>query len=474
MRRLASLLLPVLALSACVGPAYGPRAGGRYDQRASERWYDRDDLPLAARITDRGGSDFSVDLNRPAYVAVFEILPGQGVGLLYPRYEREDAYFPAGLSSLDLRHAARDYNWYSGSMSAARYSRSEPRSYFLVASKRPLRISRFQRGGGGALRSVLGLSAYGAVDQQAVMNDLVGAIVPDQPAEDWTTDVFTVWPSRGNHYYYAEYPRQYVQVYCGDGTYDIVPVELSRFACGRFRGGIVNQGGYGGGYYGGGNSNGGNVPPPRGRDTTHVTTPGRRRPEPLTGAGETGGASPTRRPRPVGRPETETPGTPRGGGGEPRVAPVEGPRREPRAAPREEPRPEPQAEPQPQAPRVEPRAEPRREVPRRETPVERSEPQERPRAEPLYQAPRAEPVAPPREAPRSEPVYTAPPRAETPRAEPVHTAPPPRSEPVHSAPPQRSEPVYSAPSPPPSPPPAPPSEPAPRRVSSPVEPAGQR
>jgi hypothetical protein len=466
MRRLAALLLPVLALSACVGPAYGPRGGGgRYDQRASERWYDREDLPLAARITPRGNSDFTVDLNRPAYVAVFEILPGQGVGLLYPRYEREDAYFPAGFSPLDLTGTSRDYNWYSSSLSG-RYSRSEPRAYFLVASRRPLRISRFQRGGGDALRSVLGLSTYGAVNYQSVMNDLVGAIVPNQAEEDWTTDVYTVWPSRGDRYYYAEYPQQYVQVYCGDGTYDVVPVELARFACGRGRGGIVHRGGYDGGYSGG---NGGNVPPPRGRDTTQVTAPGRRRPEPLTGAGETSGASGTRRPRPLGRPETAEPTVPREGGGDgPRVAPVEGPRREPRAAPRAEPRPEPRRE----EPRVEPRPEPRRETPRRETPGEPGEPQERPRSEPVYQAPRAEPAAP-REAPRAEPVYQAP--REAPRAEPVYQAPreAPRSEPVYQAPREapRSEPVYSAP--PPSPPPAPPSEPTPR-VSSPVEPAAQR
>ncbi len=437
MKGLAALLLPVLALSACVGPAYGPSTGGRYDQRASERWYDRDDLPLAARITPRGGSDLSVDLNRPAYVAVFEILPGQGVGLLYPRYGSEDAYFPTGLSSLDLRNTTRDYNWYSSSLTGS-YSRGDPRFYFLVASRRPLRISRFQRGGGNALRSVLGLSAYGAVNYQSVMNDLVGAIVPDQPNEDWTTDVYSVWPSRGNDYYYTEYPQHYVQVYCGDGTYDVVPVELTRFACGRQRG-IAHRGGYG-------NSNG-NVPPPE-RDTTHVTAPGRRRPEPLTAGGGGDGSAPSssRRPRPLGRPETKPePVTPREPGGDgPRVAPTtESPRREPAAEPRAEPTPE----PRPEAPRVEPRESPRPEAPRA-APVERSEPQERPRAEPVYQAPR--------ETPRVET-----PRAEAPRPEPVYSAPPPRNDPP--------------PAPPPAPAPAPVrSEPVARPEPARVAPAGQR
>src|SRR5689334_16607372 len=100
MRRLATFLVPVLALSACYpGGSYGPSSDSyRY---SSDRWYDAANIPLAARI-ERTGLGLGIRLNRPAYVAVFEILPGQGVGLYYPAYQSENAYYPTGFSTLPL------------------------------------------------------------------------------------------------------------------------------------------------------------------------------------------------------------------------------------------------------------------------------------------------------------------------------------------------------------------------------------
>lgn len=49
-----------------------------------------DGTPLRARIVDVTGR-LLVSTNRPAHVAVFEIVPGRGVGLLYPAYTSEDS-----------------------------------------------------------------------------------------------------------------------------------------------------------------------------------------------------------------------------------------------------------------------------------------------------------------------------------------------------------------------------------------------
>ena len=422
MRRIAALLLP-LALTACVGPYYGRGypGGGRYER---DRWDDYAGLPLAARLTQTGGS-LGVRLNRPAYVAIFEIVPGRGVGLMYPSYSRERSYLPSGFSYLNMT-APRYYDWYQTS-ARGRYLSGEPRYYFLVASRRPLRISRFQRSP-GALRSVLGLNAYSALNYHTVMNDLVYAIVPPQPDDEWTTDLLAIYPDRFyDRYAYGDYYEdRYVRVRCRDGSIHIVPRELILYACRD--GAPANV-----------------VPPlrptdPEGRDSA-VTKPGRRRPLPPTagGAGETGGSgrisAPGRRP---GTPEEAGGGEgtrlrPEGGGGEPRAA-------QPRRLP-------PRLEPQREEPGAsEPRRDPPkvREEPRRVEPPQRAreEPRETPRHEPREAPRRAEPRNDP--PPRSEPVRHEPP----PRAEPVRSDPPPRNDPPpRSDPPRADPPSDSRPSP---------------------------
>src|SRR5215218_6641704 len=150
MRRLASLIVPVLALTGCYAPLRGPGSGPSSYRDASDRWYDAADVPLAVRI-ERTGLGLGLRLNRPAYVAMFEILPGQGVGLYYPAFNAEQAYFANGFTSLPT-HGARRYDSYFAN-GVSRYSRGEPRFYFVVASRQPLRsITRFQHSE-GALRS---------------------------------------------------------------------------------------------------------------------------------------------------------------------------------------------------------------------------------------------------------------------------------------------------------------------------------
>ena len=424
MRRLATLLVPVLALSACY-PGYrsGPGSDSyRYD---SDRWYDAADVPLAARV-EQVGSGLGIRLNRPAYVAMFEIIPGQGVGLYYPAYGAERGYFPSGFSSLPL-HGARYYDSYFTGL-PARYSRGEPRFYFLVASRRPLRsITRFQRAD-GAIRSVLGLTAYNTLNYRRVMDDLVEAVVPLQNDEDWTTDVLAVWPQDYGYYAYGD---RYQRVYCGDGTTELLPAELALWGCRRQQRPIVVRAPR--------TADGGTTPPPAAGDS--VRAPGRHRPQPAdgadagTGADDTGRrAVPQRRPgtpeaaepaAPRTRPgvDAETPATPGEDGGDARTPRVE-PRERPRA---ESPRPEPR-----ETPRTEPRTESPKPTPRSESP--RSEPRtESPRPAPRAESPRSEPRT---EAPRPAPVRNdPPPRAEPARSSEPASAPAPRSEPRPAAPP---------------------------------------
>ncbi|HEX6750941.1 MAG TPA: hypothetical protein VF092_26875 [Longimicrobium sp.] len=391
MRRLAVLLLPVLALAACVPPGYGPYSGGgRYSNYGGDRWYDDSSIPLAARIVP-DGQWFAIELNRPAHVAMFEILPGRGVALVYPTYSREEAFMPSGYSALRLP-GARSYDWYDASYRGGRYLSSEPHVYFLVASRQPLRITRFQRSP-FALRTVLGYNSYTSLNYRTVMNDLVGAIVPPQGDDDWTTDVYTVWPRSYRRSAYSSY-EGYTRVYCGNGYYDLVPWELYSFACRGYNRRHEGQ------VSGGGN---GNNPPPV-RDTTHVNVPGRRRPVPTDSVAA-------------------------GPGGVTTAEPANGERRRPeRRAP----------EPRREGPRMTDDSRPR------VAPVTTSGDDDRPsRPEPRREEP-------PRESPRQESprVERPEPRAESPRAE-------PRSEPRYEAP--RSEPRYSAPAPPPPPPPQSPS-----------------
>ncbi|HEV7589388.1 MAG TPA: hypothetical protein VGO40_14825 [Longimicrobium sp.] len=377
MRRLASLLVPVLALSACYNSYRGSGSGPDSYRYSSDRWYDAADVPLAARI-DQNGVGLGVRLNRPAYVAMFEILPGQGVGLYYPAFSAEQAYFASGFTMLPTHGARRYDSYFTGSSS--RYERGQPRFYFLVASRQPLRsITRFQRSE-GAMRSVLGLNAYNTMNYRRVMDDLVQAVVPNQNDNDWTTDVLAVWP-RSDYGYYAD-NGGYQRVYCGDGTVELLPIELAQWGCRRQQRPIVVR------------QPRVATPTPGRTDSSSVTVPTRRRPEPAAGApatgdeqGATGSLAPGRRPRPTpevaDRPEVT-------GGGEPRAA-----------TPRET-------------------TEERRERPRVETPTR--EPRA---AEPRHESPR-------HESPRAEPVRSAPPspppaRSESPRSEPA-----PRSDPSPS------------------------------------------
>lgn len=415
-RPLFALALLLAPLSAC-GPWYYPPPdsgpyggyedyddGGRYDSRS----------PMRARLF-HGAGGLRMHVNRPAHVAVFEVIPGRGVGLLYPSAYGDHSYVRAGYSNV-LADRYRPYSWYLVD-NPWEYSDRGPRYYLLVASRRPLYVDRY-RDEPGALRRDLGVLRYASGNPSRLMEDMVDAVLPAQRDEDWDTDLVTIWPQE-QRYAWQDYGDRWVYVRCGNGVRYRVRWEDSYRAC-PVRGGR-------------------DAPPPR--DTTRtpprdtVRIPGRQRPEPRPPVvGETDRARPgparVEHWLPQGQETTpEAPRVvPRRRDPEPRV---EEPREEqPRPQPRrfeprvEEPRREEPRQVEPQAPapvRQEPPRVERVETPRVESPrIERSEPPRVERVEtPRVETPRIERSEPP----RVERVET--PRVETPR---VERSEPPRVE----------------------------------------------
>jgi hypothetical protein len=192
MRTSLSLVL-LLVASACSLPQQRSRTFAPY-------------APLQAHITTTtsGGPLFRV--NRPAYVAMFYIVPGGGVNLLYPGF---------GSGSLDGRVFAGSHfaNYRLNNTQQYQFARGmvgTPRYYFLIASDRPLNVQQFGSFG-DRLHSRLGtsfasFSAYNTMEDLARLT--LPAIVDDG---SWTTDMYVEWPS----VIYTEPGQNRVLLRCG-------------------------------------------------------------------------------------------------------------------------------------------------------------------------------------------------------------------------------------------------------------------
>jgi hypothetical protein len=274
-RSIATLLLPLAALSACAGgggegiiPNLRPgfESGGVASREHA----------LRVRLTELGG-DLRVNLNRQAHIAVFQVVPGEGVALVSPFASRE--MVRSGSTTVLTRFETTRFWRYDdafraryasygalGTQSSERYM-AGPRHLLVIASDRPLQLSRFL-GSRGTLRSVLGTSRYTSLSSRRVMDDLLATVLAPQPEGSWDADVLTVWPRdhglripQGNLY----------RVVCRNGAVVWVPLELVDAACRdpeRVAPPLQRPDSTGGG-----------------RDSAGVRVPGGRRPqpEPVTG-----------------------------------------------------------------------------------------------------------------------------------------------------------------------------------------------
>jgi hypothetical protein len=232
MRRwIATLLLPAAALSACATLGGGEMPDPAHTLRDTKGAVARAH-PLRVRAGEtRDG--LWINLNRPAYTAVFQIVPGEGVALLSPGYALRGVT-QAGHSRVVAPHLdSRARNlWRYDDFRHARYGfasgfRQGPRHLMVVASERPLELGRFERHP-GLLRRALGTSRYTSYNSRRVVDDVLAAVVPQQLDESWDVDVVTVWPEED----VLRIPDGHLfRVVCRDGSVRWVPMELAVAVC---------------------------------------------------------------------------------------------------------------------------------------------------------------------------------------------------------------------------------------------------
>ncbi|HEX2187380.1 MAG TPA: hypothetical protein VHG51_00720, partial [Longimicrobiaceae bacterium] len=221
MRALVPLALAALLSSCAALPA--PPADG-FDPAQYEG------APLRARIVSANGR-LLVNTSRPAHVAIFEIIPGRGVGLLYPAYRGENNYFSGGLNTVHLTQSRLYYTYFQ----PAPFSRvGGPRYLYMIASDSPLRLSGLVSSP-GALRRNLGLARFAGTQPYGLMEELADLVLSYGAPGDWAEDVYTIWDDRG--YDTGGYvARDWIRIQCADGRILEGPAYYIYGACDQGRG----------------------------------------------------------------------------------------------------------------------------------------------------------------------------------------------------------------------------------------------
>jgi hypothetical protein len=130
---------------------------------------------------------FPIFVNREAYVAIFEIIPGRGASMVYPRSGAD--VFASDGHYADLSMVLGRSLYESDAFALASF---QPRYYYAVASAAPLHLSRLLSSL-VTMRRVLG-PMYASYRPYDVIDRLTEYVVPKQPDWDWATDLFVDWP----------------------------------------------------------------------------------------------------------------------------------------------------------------------------------------------------------------------------------------------------------------------------------------
>lgn len=197
--------------------------------------------PLQARIFPPYYGEVPIAVNKAAYVALFEVLPGRGVSLLYPRSGNgfttvRDVWIPVQYNAQRWLYASHgmgdvpagqwsgfEYGFGAGYGLSSRSMRGAgaPRYLFLVASEEPIATGRFQQSL-SSIKDYLGVARYASYQPYDVMEQLAYALAPYGASdESWVTDVFVDWGYDWGYGYTpgtAAMASSWQPILCSNGT----------------------------------------------------------------------------------------------------------------------------------------------------------------------------------------------------------------------------------------------------------------
>ena len=220
------LSFAVLGLAAC-GPTYVVQGT---PQPAPQRVPDQPPPPprvppLEVSVVRPEEGRVLVQTSRAAYVAVFEIVPGRGVSLVYPQPMRQREVMLTGLNYLNVSWTMRP-----------RFASNDTRYVYVVGSDTPLLLSDDMYDA-RYLERRLG-STYWASSPNATAHAISREFVRSQPDEWWGEDMYAV-PLRDGR---MDVIVHVARVYCPGGVYYDVREEVaSRVWCPARRGGRGNE-----------------------------------------------------------------------------------------------------------------------------------------------------------------------------------------------------------------------------------------
>lgn len=212
--------LSVVGAAAC-GPTYVVQSPpGSVPQRAPEppRM-----PPMEVSIVRVDENRVLIQTSRQAYIAVFEVVPGRGVSLVYPSSLRPRNLQQTGLTWVNVYWTMRpDY----------RFTSSDTRYIYAVASDTPLRLDEDDYDARHMQRA-LG-SAYWSSSPNVAVRAIAREFVRAQPDEWWGEDM-TSMPLLSGRITTA---IRLARVFCPDGSvFDVRDDMIDRVWCPARRGG---------------------------------------------------------------------------------------------------------------------------------------------------------------------------------------------------------------------------------------------
>ena len=210
----------VVGAAAC-GPTYVVQSPpGSVPQRAPEP---PRVPPMEVSIVRTEENRVLIQTSRQAYLAVFEIVPGRGVSLVYPAPLRPRNVQQTGLTWVNVNWTLRpDY----------RYASSDTRYIYAVASDTPLRLDDDDYDSRHMQRA-LG-SAYWSSSPNATTHAISREFVRAQPEEWWGEDMTSMPLTSGR----ITVAIRLARVFCPDGNvFEVREDMIDRVWCPTRRGG---------------------------------------------------------------------------------------------------------------------------------------------------------------------------------------------------------------------------------------------